>query len=276
MGMLGMGNETYLYLCGIKTSNEFCLRDNIFLVPHNGELNVDDVAKIVKSDVEFGVALLFAKSLSTSLKIVANNSKELAVSSWNALWDLVLLSAVFHNEVICNFQSNHSVEQFNKTSMLHITNYHLRGFNSKTHDLTHDDILWLEKHFANGIKLLEQNPFTVAVHSMATYKWHSLPRVQLAIIWAGIEALFAVSNEIAFRLSLNVSKFLSSPDSADETHHLFKVVKKLYGIRSKAVHGDKIKAGESKAVCDSAELLHKLIIKIVEINSLPDEESLIF
>ena len=31
---------------------------------------------------------------------------------------------------------------------------------------------------------------------MASYRWHSVPRVQLAVIWSGIESLFNVNTEV--------------------------------------------------------------------------------
>jgi len=127
MGIIGIGRETHLYLGGLKVNKEIQLMENSSLLPLNSSLNIDTVAKVVKSDIDFGIVLVFASSITSSLKVVANTPKELAVDSWNSLWDLILLSAIFNTEISFNLQSNHSVEEFNETSMLNITNYHLRS-----------------------------------------------------------------------------------------------------------------------------------------------------
>ena len=96
------------------------------------------------------------------------------------------------------------------------------------------------------------------------------------MIWAGIEALFGIQQELSFRLSLYIAKFLAGNGPSDETRNLFEDVKRMYGIRSKAVHGSKIKSDENESVTDSSRLLHRLIKKCVELDALPDIYSLIF
>ena len=141
MEIFGIGKESYLYLSGLKINKEIHLRDNIFLLPTTHRLNIDMVSKMLETDVDFGIAIVFAKSISSSLKIVANNPEELAISSWNSLWDLLLLSAVFETEVTCNFQSTHSLESLNEESVLRVTNYHLRGLLAHEHEVSEDEIV---------------------------------------------------------------------------------------------------------------------------------------
>ena len=102
-----------------------------------------------------------------------------------------------------------------------------------------------------------------------------MPRVQLAILWAGIESLFRINNELSFRISLYIAKFLGNEDSNEEKR-LFDEVKSLYKSRSSAVHGDNIKGDINSLVTRSATLLNKLIVKCIEINELPNVESLIY
>ena len=79
---------------------------------------------------------------------------------------------------------------------IHITNYELRALLSDIYNISEEDELWLEKYYKTAYKLLEKDSFQTAVHTMASYRWHSVPRVQLAVIWSGIESLFNVNTEV--------------------------------------------------------------------------------
>jgi len=155
-----------------------------------------------------------------------------------------------------------------------VTNYQMRGILTQPYTITDENVAWLYQYFNNAKSLLEHNSFMIAVHSMATYRWHSMPRIQLAIIWAGIESLFSVSSEIVFRISLYVAHFLS--DDVNEAKLIFQEIKGLYKARSSAVHGGKIKGETFDLVENSAGILKKLIIKCIETKGLPNINDLVF
>jgi hypothetical protein len=115
----------------------------------------------------------------------------------------------------------------------------------------------------------------IAVHAMASYTWHSMPRVQLAILWSGIEALFEASTEISFRISLYIANFLAG-DNATRAKELFERTRKLYSSRSAAVHGGKIKGEIDDLVSDSAALLNQIIRRCAELGALPNTSELVF
>jgi len=110
---------------------------------------------------------------------------------------------------------------------------------------------------------------------MATYKWHSLPRVQLAVLWEGIESLFPISAELSFRISLYTALFLAGDDKS-VAKQVFENTKELYNARSAAVHGGKIKGNEATIVAKSADLLNQLIRKCAEKRSIPQINNLLF
>ena len=96
----------------------------------------------------------------------------------------------------------------------------------------------------------------------------------MAVLWAGIEGLFGASSEIRFRISLYIARFLY-PNEVDTRQSVFNAIKKLYNSRSSAVHGSKLKGDINKAVEDSAETLHKLILQCVINKSIPLENELV-
>jgi len=275
MAIVGKGNETYLYITGLNTTEEISLGEGKVLIPAQGSVPLDIVSKMVKNDVELAIAILCAERISSQLKITSQNSKELAVLAWNAQWDLVLLNAVFNCSAMWNLQSTHSINQINLDSYLNITHYQMNNLLSDVYKITSYDAIWLGKYFSNAQMLIERDAFMTSVHSLASYKWHTLPRVQLAVLWAGIESLFGINNELSFRISLYTSKLLGEGDKEQEKS-IFAEVKTLYTARSSAVHGSKVKGDINSLVKKSADILNKLIRKCCENNSMPDIGSLIF
>lgn len=109
---------------------------------------------------------------------------------------------------------------------------------------------------------------------MASYRWHSVPRVQLAVIWSGIESLFNVNTEVSFRISLYIANFLGENEA--QAQQIFKQVRKIYSSRSSAVHGNKTKDNLESAVEESANLLTRILRRCAELNKLPDVDNLAF
>ena len=275
MAFFGVGTETYLFVNGLKANQEIKLAENKVLMPVLCPFPFEIISKKIKNDIDFSIIVLNANSITSQLKIVADNPKDLAASAWNTQWDLILLSAIFNCPSVCNLQCSHSINAISDKSILEVTNYHLKGLFAEPYIITKEDTEWLEQYYLSAQSLLDMDSFTIATHSLATYKWHNLPRVQMAILWAGIEALFNISSELSFRTSLYVSKFLGNGRKETEKK-IFEDTKNLYKIRSSAVHGSKIKGDAALPVEKSALLLNSLIKKCIELKSLPSIDELPF
>jgi hypothetical protein len=273
MRISGYDRETYFYLNGIGISKKLKLGDNIELLPANCSPNPSDIISVSKSEVDIGVISIFLRQVRSQFHIMAGNPKALVVIAWNSLWDALLLSALFDCEAVCNFQCDKPAEEFGADCKLEITNYHLRGLTDTIYAINDEDHAWIEQHFQTAKKLLNKPKFQNAVHCLATYRWHSLPRARLSLIWSGIEGLFDVETELVFRLSLYIARFLA-PTNYDDMKTIFSNVKKLYTQRSSAVHGSKIKGEVEDAVNDSAELLRTLLKQCIIIGDLPRVDEL--
>jgi hypothetical protein len=267
---------TYILLSGIDVPAAISINDNVELQPADcSHLDLDTALKSCANPDDIPVVTAFIPRTRAQIKISGDTPKELAVLSWNTLWDAILLSAFLHTEIGFNLQSNVPGNEISSDSILRATNYHMRGFtNHPAHVLSEEDSLWLSEHFSNGRKLLENDKFKTAVHSLATYRWHSMPRIQMAILWAGIEGLFGASSEIRFRISLYIARFLY-PNNKEECQNLFSVIKTLYNSRSAAVHGSKVKGDINQSVNDSAMILQRLIKQCAIDKSVPDENKLV-
>jgi hypothetical protein len=278
MEIFGIGSETYLLVNGLEVSSEIQLNESTILMPVTRELSLHTVSKILKKDADFAISILFAPRINSQLKITASDAKELAIKAWNSQWDLILLSAIFHCEAECSIQSTLPIEDIKDDTIIAITNYHIHGLNAGVYHLTDEDAQWISKYYVNASILMDNNQsFTNAVHSMASYRWHLMPGIQMAIIWTGIESLFEeVQSEVSFRLALYIAKMLEGDDKA-KCKAAFEQTKKLYNIRSKIVHGGKIKKEDiDRCVSESAMLLNRLIKKCAVENKMPKSDELIF
>ncbi len=276
MRILGNGDVTFILLSGIATRSSIRLSDNVELQPADtSHLDLKTALATCSHPDDIAVVAAFIPRTTAQFRITAKTPERLAVVAWNSTWDALLLSAVFRADVGFNLQSDASSSEITVDSALHATNHHMRGLsNNPPHMITSDEADWITAHFDDARQMLENGSFETAVHCLSTYRWHSLPRIRLAVLWAGIEALFGVNTEVVFRVSLYIARFLHSDDS-DERKRAFESARRLYKRRSAAVHGSKIKGDSAKAVEESAEVLRKLLIRCIEVRSLPDESILI-
>ena len=224
--------------------------------------------------VDEGILLIFLPKVTAQLKVTAPDDKAAAVASWNANWDAILLSAIAAHQVSFNFECDTSANNLSPTSTLRVTTYALRGLSSEPPlQLVESEAAWLEKHFVTAQGLLKLELFTSAVHSLWSYRWHTVDRARLALLWSGLEGLFGVESELSFRISLYVARFLE-PEDVDARRSLFTSTKQLYKDRSAAVHGSRIKGDPGASVAKSAELLQRLIRRCIELDGLPDPDGL--
>lgn len=274
MGFVGKGQETYVYLNGIKPSKKVCLDEGIFLIASSCKPTPDDIIAKCKSETDIGVACLFLRSVSSYFYITAKTPRQLAGKAWNSQWDTVLLSALYNCEIGHNFQSDVTPEYFSNANEFNVANYAFKGLNSgKTKKITVSEHKWLTDYYSSAKKLMDNDRYCNAVHNLSSYRWHSMPRAQLALLWSGIEGLFAVDHEQAFRLSLYIAKYLS-PRNRAKQKNIFNDVKKLYTTRSKAVHGGKIKDTQD-SVKQSINILLQLVVKCAENGELPKPDDLV-
>jgi hypothetical protein len=95
-------------------------------------------------------------------------------------------------------------------------------------------------------------------------------RAAIARLWAGIESLFGISSELVYRISLLASTVVAP--RGPERLGAFQRLRKLYGIRSKAVHGEPLTDDVLRlGLGESFELLRTLLLDAVERDKLRDE-----
>lgn len=146
-------------------------------------------------------------------------------------------------------------------------------------EFTQENFEWIEKNIANFYDLISScNQLRIAVDTFITYNQHANDRMCVASLWAGIEAILGVNQELSFRLAAYISAYLEP--FGEERLQLFKHIKQMYSFRSQAVHGATMKDKQINSHIEETKLiLRRIIIKITESNKVPiasDFESILF
>jgi len=98
------------------------------------------------------------------------------------------------------------------------------------------DVLWATGHLKSFFDLYYGGgTFRIASEALCTHHHAPNLRLILAHLWAGVESLFDIDQELRFRLACYIPTILEERGIA--RHSLFKEVLKSYDVRCKAVHG---------------------------------------
>lgn len=135
------------------------------------------------------------------------------------------------------------------------------------------DVQWVMDHLTRFAKLVEVPRVRLAVEALTTHQHLFSPRMMAASIWAGIEALLDVKAELRFRLALLAACILEP--RGDRRIETYRQMKKMYDVRSKAVHG--VAMSEELLIAHIVEArrsLSDMLCKIVEAGKAPSEDDL--
>ena len=161
------------------------------------------------------------------------------------------------------FQPEHSLPPFRGN----LLDYHLSGFiddGCRSDAPNAADADWVKAHFDTFNRLASENePFHFALEAVMDWRFAKEPRSAVARLWGGIEALFGISSELVYRISLYAACLLAA--RGEPRKKKFEEVKKLYGLRSKVVHGEKLPEEKIyQAMSSSFHLLRDLLIFAVQ------------
>ena len=130
--------------------------------------------------------------------------------------------------------------------------------------LTKEDADWIKDNYEKFNYLAAKSEgFRFALSAAVNWQYSPGPRMAIAQLWSGIEALFGISSEVVYRISLQVASLLEERGIARKEK--FDKVRKLYVVRSKAVHGAELSLEElNKAMVESFDILNKLLLVNIE------------
>ena len=155
-----------------------------------------------------------------------------------------------------------------------LLDFHLRMFRFDSSDeatFSATDAKWIREHLDTFDRLAAADRrFRFALEATMDSRYAKDARAAIARVWSGIESIFDVSSELVFRLSLMLATTLAP--RGPERLALFERSKKLYGLRSKAVHGAEIEEGRlTQGLIESWDLLRRLVLDAVQRGAMRTE-----
>lgn len=140
--------------------------------------------------------------------------------------------------------------------------------------LRSDDVQWISEHYGTFNTLCSKHEsFRMALACCVDWRFQDELRSAVARIWQGIESLLGIKMELNYRISMTAASIIS-PRGPQRTETC-KAVKKLYSIRSKAVHGDKISDDKlASGLEDSFHLLSRLLIACIDRGDVYSDDDL--
>lgn len=290
----------YVLIAGLpKPSERIILASGLTLAPLDAELTVFDLAgagaagfrewsmlerassgctceieSARDSDVTPGYDTLNRAWLASTMMVLRGFSAHLAVAcssySWNAI-------AGHERRTAGTFRTQMEAEGveaaiFRPVSALapfkgKLLDFHARFFvnrDTRVDALSSADASWISQHFDTFNLLASQSEsFRLALEAVTDWRFSKESRTAIARIWCGIEAIFGVQSELVYRISTLCASLLAERGAARKAR--FQAVKRLYGLRSKAVHGEQLSREQlATAMSDSHMLLRELLLLTIE------------
>jgi hypothetical protein len=157
------------------------------------------------------------------------------------------------------YESKRDLPRFHGT----LLDYHLTlltNRDARTGEASIEDAAWIHEHFDVFNNLAAQSqPFRFALEAAVDWRFAKDARSAVARLWSGIEAIFGITSELVYRISLLSACLLAERGDARKAR--FEEVKKLYGLRSKVVHGEQLTEEKvASALNDSYQLLAALML----------------
>ena len=158
-----------------------------------------------------------------------------------------------------------------------LLDYHVRVLSVpsfRDDPLGQDDADWIASNFATFNKLAsESERFRFALESAVDWRYATDARSAIARVWSGIESLFRVGAELTYRIAVSAAAILE--DRGEARRRRYESVRRLYGLRSRVVHGDALPDENiHQTLGESFDLLRELLLVSVTKGSVLDQEDL--
>ena len=261
-----MSSNSCILGYGIKIKENVQLDEGTSLKPYKIEKTHMELQKLTVSKQQYGFVCALSDLITFKLECLGDTPKEMKINLWNAQWSLILLSLIIKRAIFFPLLK----ETKDKKEYFILANSYFNAAH-ESYLLKEEEIENWKRLYPAFKNLTDNHRFTYACSIAATHYMEWKTSIKIASIWSAIEALIGLDQELTFRISLFVAKFLGN--SEKDIKKRYSETKKLYSDRSKCVHGAGLKtAREQEVYKASLNLLSELLIKIMEQGRLPDKD----
>ena len=233
-----------------------------------------EIESALDANVTPGYDTLNRAWLASTLLVLRGFTSHLCVACSRYSWEMIAghqqrHSRVFRKQVVENgveaatFKPKDDLPPFRGQ----LLDFHLKILSNgqpQPSIITQDDARWVYSRYDTFNTLAsESESFKFALEAATDWRYATDVRSAVARLWAGIEAIFGISSELVYRISLLAASLTTARGEARRKR--FEEVKTLYGMRSKIVHGDKL-ADEKlwRALAMSFALLKELLLLSID------------
>lgn len=260
----------YVYVADMQIAKAIAVHDGMVLLPASTPSTLTGSLHSIRDLTQLGMASLYLPLVTAQIKIRYLHQDDIPVLTSRALRTILLLGALFDRHVATPLMGFKPMEEMCSAGDVRVAINHLFPLPKDSKGpLSPSEAAWVETH-GTGMNVLLSGSmaFNTSVHCLATHAWHTAPRAQFALIWAGIEALFYQRKGNTPHIAHLASLFLHPKDAAQrcETESAARL---LYAHRSSAVHGNELDTETHQHIPASADLLRKLLFRCIETGNLP-------
>jgi len=249
---------------GLNIASRFELAPGISLEPTVPKLDVQSAASGSRQFHDYAAALTGSELATFSMEVEGETGSNLGAKAWNFLWIFHLLSLACSSPCFSLYAITNAKEHVYTAANRNLVFRPL----PKIVGATSEQLTWAKAHLVAFNHLISDASFGSAMRCYGNSHYLFDLDTRIMLLWAGIEGLLSVDGELNRRLALYAA--LLHKGTAEEKIAYFKVVKKAYGIRSKAVHGGKAAAGMLEAgYRASSDILVRLLARCVELGRVP-------
>ncbi len=222
------------------------------------------------SDVTPGYDTLNRAWLASALLVLRGFSKHLGVACSSYSWNLI----AGHQQRTAHVFQEQAKREGVETAIYkpkcdlppfrgNLLDFHARFLidqDARTDPASSDDAAWVFAHFGTFNRLAsDSEAFRLALEAAMDWRYAKEPRLAVGRIWSGIEAVFGITSELVYRISSLCASLLE--ERGERRKLRFQAVKRLYSLRSKAVHGEVLSQEQLvSAMNDSYRLLRDLLL----------------
>ena len=223
------------------------------------------------SDLVTGYDTLNRAWLASALLVLRGFSRHLGIACSSYSWSLIAghqkRGAQALNEQIVGESNDAPTYRPLPPFRGNVLDYHARFLfdrEARTDPVSLDDAAWIATHFEVFNRLASRSePFRLALEAAVDWRFAKEPRLAVGRLWSGIEAVFGLTSELVYRTSILCASLLE--ERGEPRKARFQAVKRLYGLRSKAVHGEPLPQEQLvSAMNDSHRLLRELLLLMIE------------
>jgi hypothetical protein len=226
------------------------------------------------SDVVPGYDTLNRAWLASALLVLRGFSRHLAIACSSYSWNRIAghqerTAHVFRQQLeregvdAAVYQPKGTLPRF-RGNLLDFHTRLLIDTEARTDSVSEEDAAWTHRHFGSFNRLAsEGEAFRLSLEAAIDWRYAKEPRLAVGRLWSGIEAVFGISSELVYRISSLCASLLE--ERGERRKARFQTVKRLYALRSKAVHGEPLAEDQLlSAMNDSYRLLRELLLLTIE------------